>query len=218
MTTLHDAVEIDRTKPGWLRRAWEVEQPPWPGGGFLLAGRIPEILEPFIKDEPAPGLEEGNLRILDFEGLDSEAAALLLEALPERALELDLSGYAPPAGITLRAIVDHPGVILGGGSVVSPELHGEALQLRELTINDPALLDLPPDVVPAELPEWIGELPEAAYQEYLDAREWCLQHGVTRQAWILAVQRYGIAEARRFPQMRILTDSAGVTSGVWFAW
>lgn len=70
MTTLHDAVEIDRTEPGWLPRAWEAGspkgdrpgQPLWgPDSGFLLQGDIPEVLEPFICAKPAPrhGEEKG---------------------------------------------------------------------------------------------------------------------------------------------------------------
>lgn len=185
---------------------------------MLLRGDIPEILEPYISATPAPGVTAGDTRILDFKNLDSPAAAALLAVLPAEALDLDLSIYAPPAGITLRVVAENPGTVVAGGSVISPELPGEALQVRELTIYDPALADVPPDIVPAELPAWIEELPPEDRRAYLDARDSCLEHGTTRQAWITAVVRYNIHEARRFPYTSLITDEETGTRGVWFAW
>lgn len=221
MTTLHDDVEIDRTQPGWLRRAWQgglAREQAEPGGnrcgiGFLLRGRIPEVLEPYISTTPSGY----GTRILHFNDLDSPAAVALLDALPESALEQDLSGYAPPASVMLRIVADNP-AIRAGGSVIAPELPGEALQLRELTLLDPELLNGVPDVEPSELPAWIDELTAEDYTEYLEWRRSCLEHGITRQAWIRAVERYGIREARRSPYMRLVTNAETSSQGVWFAW
>ncbi len=197
----------------------------WPGPahngaerGFLLGDDIPETLEPYINARWDPEFEELGTRILAFSRLDAPAAESLLAALPKPALKLDLSGYAPPAAIVLRVVADHPGTVLAGGWLLSPELPGEAIQVRELTILDPTLVDMAPDVTPAELPAWIEELPADDYAAYLDARADCLEHGITRQAWILAVGRYGVTGARRFPYMRIVTDDETGTRGVWFGW
>lgn len=227
MTATHGATDIDRTARGWLRHAWEqgLADEPTPGPahcgedrGYLLRSAVPETIEPFISRKPAPGLDEGDTRIVDFVGLDSPAAAALLAELPPRSLELDFSMYPPSTGTMLRVIAENPGTILGDGSVFSPQLPAEAVRLRGLRILDPSLLDVAPDVVPGDLPTWIDDLPEDRYAQYLQDRHWCLSHGVTRPAWVAAVVRYGIHDARRYPHMSLLTDDSGAGIGVRFRW
>lgn len=225
-TTLHDAVKLDGTKPGWLRRAWAAglasQQSPGPAHcgeerGFLLHGTIPETLEPFIS-LPATGRDDDDLRILHFTELDSGAASSLLQDLPPSSLEQDFSMYAPPTGTMLRVIADNPGVVIGEGSAYSPQLPAEAIRVRGLDILDPSLADVGPDVVPLDLPAWIEDLPQERYAEYLKTRQWCLDHGVTRPAWVTAVGRYGIVGARRFPHMSLMRNESGEAIGVRFQW
>jgi hypothetical protein len=227
MTTLDTAVEIDRTTTGWLRRAWEIgfANQLTPGRaqcgeerGFLLRGTIAETLEPFVSATPAPGLADGDTRILDFERLDGPAAAALLAELPAPALGLDLSIYAPSTGTMLRVVAENPGVVLAEGSVYSPALPVEAIRPRALTILDPALADVAPDVVPGDLPAWIEELPAHDYAAFLSERQHCLDHGTTRPAWLTAVARYRIGDARRHPDPQLVTDPATGLRGVRFAW
>ena len=219
MTTLDDAVEIDRSTPGWLRRAWEagLAKREWRGpancgeeSGYLLRGDTAEILEPYISPTPAPGLHEGDSHILHFTGLDSAAADALLSALPPSSLELDYSMYAPPAATMLRVVAENPGVVHADGSVYSPQLTAEAVRPRTLRILDPTLTDVEPDVVPGDLPTWIEELPAEEYADYLKDRQTCIDHGTTRPAWLTAAVHYRIDGARGYPDARVLTDPAGL--------
>lgn len=213
--------------PGWLRRAWEIglANARWPGHplagperGYLLHGTIPETVEPFISSTPPLGRPAGETLILDFERLDSTAAAALLAALPPDALGHDLAIFAPSTATMLRAVADNPGVVWADGSVYSPELPAEAVRPRWLTILDPSLVDVTPDVLADGNPDWLNELPTAEYTEYLEARHYCINHGVTRPAWLTAMTRYGIDDARRYPYAWVLTHPDGTTKGVQFAW
>lgn len=226
MAPVHARCTLDRN-PGWLRRAWEVglANAHWPGSsdtglehGYLLRGGIPETLEPFISAAPAIGTHAGETRILDFERLDSAGAAALLAALPTGALGHDLAMFAPSTATMLRVVAQNPGVAWAEGSAYSPELPAEAIRPRWLTILDPSLVDVTPDVLAGPLPDWLDELSTSEYAEYLTARQHCITHGITRPAWLTAMTRYGIDDARRYPYAWILTHPDGAIRGVQFAW
>ncbi len=214
-------------RPGWLRHAWEVAladaRPPsrpiyGPEPGYLLRRGIAETLEPFISDTPALGTRDSETRILDFERLDSTAAAALLVALPVEALGHDFAMFAPSTNTMLRVVTDNPGVVWADGSVYSPELPVESVRPRGLTILDPSLVGAGPDVQPGELPGWLDELTTSEYAAYLHARQHCIDHGITRPVWLAAMDRYGIDDARKYPYTCLLTHDDGTTQGVHFAW
>lgn len=197
----------------------------WPGRsnaglarGYLLRGTISETVEPFISSTPAIGTHTGETRILDFEHLDSAAGAALLAALPTEALGHDDGMFAPSTATMLHVVADNPGVVWADGSVYSPELPAEAIRPRWLTILDPSLVDVSPDVLAGELPDWLQELTAVEYSEYLEARQHCISHGTTRPAWLGAMTRYGIDDARRYPYSWVLTHADGTARGVQFAW
>lgn len=227
MTAFQSAITFERRAPGWLRRTWEIGLPnqQWPDRtdcserrGHLLSGTLPETLEPFISPAPPPGVDYDDTRILDFEGLDSACAATLLAALPTGALGHDFAMYAPSSRTMLRVVAEHPGRVTADGTVYSPQLPAESIRPRRLTILDPTLTDVAPDVVPGELPDWTEDLTNDEYVEFLRARQHCIDHGTTRPAWLAAITRYGIDDARRFPYARILTDRGGTVRGVQFSW
>lgn len=212
-------------QPGWLGRAWfrHLEAEDLAGTSrlarheYMCTSGMAEVLEAFVTplEQVDAELED---RILLFDGVDVTAAAALLEVLPEVALEQEYSTYAPSNRRMLTAVVDSGGTVTCGGEVITPALPSGGMRVRRLTVQEADVLDVDPDLVAGELPSWLDELPADAYRRYLRGRQHCLDHGITRQAWMLVSSRYGIDDARMFPATRFLTDHAGNREGVRFQW
>ncbi|WP_420112156.1 hypothetical protein [Pseudactinotalea sp.] len=214
--------------PGWLHRAWWRHLEAQDIGGsprprrheYMCSSGMAEVLEPFVTVPPVGPVPGGRPeeRILRFDGVDGAAAATFLERLPETALDQELSTFAPSARTMLTAVMASGGTVTCGGEVISPSLPMGGMRIRSLAVRDPRVLDQAPDVVEGTLPAWVEELPAAAARWYVQERQRCLDHGLTRQAWRYVSHHYAIDDARMFPATRILTDATGARVGVRFVW
>lgn len=209
---------------GWLGRAWirhlEAEEAIAVSRRtrheYMCSSGLADVLEPFATLE-GPWAKFGD-RIVHFDGLGADAAAVLLTTLPDEALEQDYSTLAPSARKMLTAVVQGDGAITCGGEVFTPSLPSGGMRIRILTVEEPELLDQEPDLVAGELPAWLEELPAEAYSRYVKDRQHCLDHGVTRQAWMLVSTRHDLDDAHMPPSSAIVTDEAGTHKGVRFQW
>ncbi|GAB2623145.1 hypothetical protein [Pseudactinotalea suaedae] len=212
-------------EPGWLGRAWfrHLEAEALAGVSrpsrheYMCSSGMAEVVEPFVRPFGDGGADLDD-RILPFDGVDGAAAAELLEALPEVALEQEYSSYAPAPRRMLTAVVESGGTVTCGGDLITPALPSGGMRVLSLTVREPDVLDVEPDLVAGELPDWLEELPAAARRRYVGGRQQCVDHGITRQVWMLVSNRYGIDDARMFPRARFLIDDDGARIGVRFQW
>lgn len=182
-----------------------------------------DLLEPFVTVPagwvvPVEARGSSDERILRFDGVDADAAAALLDALPTTALDQEPSTYGPSSRTMLTAVAASGGTVTCGGEVISPSLPMGGMRVRSLVVRDSAVLDQAPTLVADTIPGWVDELPAVASRWYLQERQQSLDHALTRQAWTLVSTRYGIDDTRAFPSTRIVTDADGVRMGVRFVW
>lgn len=97
--------------------------------GWTLTARVPEIIAPFVNEVP-----ERSRHVISYSGLDSEAARVLLGALPPIAL-LDRQNDAPSLGALLRAVVTSPSVRAVDGYVVGPGRPDERVTATGLVVS-----------------------------------------------------------------------------------
>lgn len=128
-------------EPGlYGRRGWTVRAGLWP----LLAQFPDGLRQPQASTGGPPAtalLDEAGAPVHDylpFAGLDAPAAATLLAALPDRALQ-DRQNQAPALRTLLRVCAQGGGRVRLCGYGIGPQRHDERLSVEALWVSDPDL-------------------------------------------------------------------------------
>lgn len=100
-----------------------------PPRGWTVTHGVTEVVEPFVVRLP-----ENHEGLAIYEGLDGDAAADLLDRLPEPALS-DRQGDGPSLRRALETAAEHPGLIEVHGYVVGPGRWDERITAEAITVR-----------------------------------------------------------------------------------